>query len=300
VVAAPDQHPDFRQKRWAQGGAEYWLDEWGCTWSRLGGISKGEVVRGAIEDWDRLDDYRPPDFGLAARYERARQAVRDNSEKYVIIGLPGGWVFAAARYIRKMERYLADLLLERERIERLHDLVVAENEKVISRAAELGAQAVMVWEDWGTQTGPLVSPRMFREIFKPRIKRQCDLARGLGLACWMHSCGAMTKLIPDLIDAGVGVFQFDQPCIHGIDYLNEEFGGRAAFWCPVDIQTTLQTRDEAAIRTEARQLVEKLGGHQGGFIAGYYGDNVAIGLDPAVQDIACRAFVEFGMKVYER
>jgi len=291
------KRPGFDDQRRFEGENEYWRDEWGCTWCRLGGISKGEVIKGAIEDWSELDNYQPPDFGLEARYAEARQIVAANADKYLIGGLPGGWVFAAARYIRKMETYLMDLVLEPERVERLHDLIVAENMKVIRKAGELGLQAVMVWEDWGTQTGPLVSPEMFRRIFKPRIRAQCELAHSLGLDCWMHSCGAMTALIPDLIDAGVQVFQFDQPTLHGIDYLNDHFGGRAAFWCPVDIQKTLQTKDPAKIRAEARDLCRKLGGHRGGFIAGYYGDNVAIGLDPSVQDIACRVFVEFGSDV---
>ena len=293
VSFGPLKHPDFDDQRRFEGENEYWLDEWGCTWMRLGGISKGEVVKGALADWSDLDTYRPPDFGLDARYGRARQVVAENPDKYIIAGLPGGWVFSAARYIRKMETYLMDLVLERQNVERLHDIVEAENMKVIRKSAEVGAQGVMVAEDWGTQTGPLVSPAMFREIFKGRIKAQCDLAHSLGQDTWMHSCGAMTVLIPDLIEAGVDVFQFDQPTLHGIDFLNDQFGGRAAFWCPVDIQKTLQTKDAAKIRAEARDLCCKLGGHQGGFIAGYYNDNVAIGLDPSVQDIACQAFVEF-------
>lgn len=288
------RHPDFREKRWTEGDAEFWTDEWGCTWCRLGGISKGEVTGGAIEDWDQLDDYKPPDYGDDARYDFARKVVADNTDKYLIAGLPGGWVFATARKLRKMEQYLTDLLLERERIDCLHEMIVAENEKVIRKAAELGLQAVITYEDWGTQLAALVSPEMFHDIFYPIIKRQCDLARGLGLDCWMHSCGCMTALIGDLIDAGVQVFQFDQPALHGIDYLNEHFGGRVTFWCPVDIQTTLQTRDPEKIRAAAREMIEKLGGHSGGFIAGYYGDNPAIGLDPSIQDIACQAFVEFG------
>ncbi|MBE3123943.1 MAG: hypothetical protein IMZ65_03995, partial [Planctomycetes bacterium] len=56
----------------------------------------------------------------------------------------------------------------------------------------------------------------------------------------------------------------------------------------------LQTRDPALIRAEARELVARLGGRGGGFIAGYYGSNQAIGLTPNVQDHACRAFVECG------
>lgn len=294
VTTACGPHPDFVEKRWTEGDNECWTDEWGCTWCRIGGISKGEVVGGAIDHWDQLDDYRAPDYGLEARYDRVRSALAAHPDKYVIVGLPGGWVFATARKIRRMQNYLADLIADRPRIEQLHDLIVVENEKVIRRAAQLGAQAVMVWEDWGTQTQPLVSPAMFRDIFKPRTEHLCRLAHSLGLACWMHSCGKMTQLIPDLIEAGVEVFQFDQPALHGVDLLDREFGGQAAFWCPADIQSTLQTRDAEKIRAEAKALCEKLGGHNGGFVAGYYGDNVAIGLDPSVQDIACRAFVEFG------
>ena len=288
------ENPDFDPERRTEDGNEYWRDEWGCTWARIAGISKGEIIEGAITEWDQLDDYRPPDFADERRYETARKVLAAHADKYLIAGLPGGWTFATARKIRKMEQYLMDLMLEPARIERLHDLVVAENLKVIRKAAELGCHAVMVWEDWGTQTGPLVSPEMFARVFKPRIAEQCRLARRLGLDCWMHSCGNMTALMDDLIDAGVQVFQFDQPTLHGIDNLNKRYGGKVAFWCPVDIQKTLQTKDAELIRAEAKALCDKLGAHHGGFIAGYYGDNIALALDASVQDIACRAFVEFG------
>jgi len=294
VSIGPAHPPDYQERRWTEGDNEYWTDEWGCIWGRIAGISKGEVVQGAITEWDQLDDYRAPDFGDDRRYDRAREVVRDNPDKYVIAGLPGGWVFATARKIRKMDVYLMDLVLEPGRIERLHDIIIAENEKVIRKAAELGAHGVMVCEDWGSQTATLVSPEMFTRIFKPRIKHVCDLAHSKGMDCLMHSCGCMTALIPDLIEAGVDLFQFDQPTLHGIDYLNEHFGGRVAFWCPVDIQKTLQTKNPEKIRDEARQMCETLGGHNGGFVAGYYGDNPALGLDPSVQVIACEAFVEFG------
>jgi hypothetical protein len=111
----------------------------------------------------------------------------------------------------------------------------------------------------------------------------------------MHSCGKMTAIIEDLLGCGIDCLQFDQPRLHGIEELSDRFGGRVAFWCPVDIQTTLQTRQAERIRGEARLLVEKLGGFDGGFIAGYYADNQSIGLGREVQDIACKAFMEYGV-----
>ena len=64
-------------------------------------------------------------------------------------------------------------------------------------------------------------------------------------------------------------------------------GGKVHFECPVDIQTTLQTRDHARIESTARDYIDKLAApFGGGFIAGYYGSNPALGLDPAYQETA--------------
>jgi len=63
---------------------------------------------------------------------------------------------------------------------------------------------------------------------------------------------------------------------------------------PGGIQRTLQTRDPARIEAAAREYVEKLGRFGGGFVAGYYGSNEGIGMDPAVQAVACRAFMRYG------
>ena len=142
----------------------------------------------------------------------------------------------------------------------------------------------------------MISPAMWREIFRGEFEALAGRAHELGMDVLMHSCGKNTEIIEDLIVCGVNCMQFDQPRLHGIETLGERFGGRMAFWCPVDIQKTLQTRDPKRIREEARLLVEKLSGHGGGFIAGYYGDNESIGLAPEVQDVACRAFVECALR----
>jgi hypothetical protein len=116
----------------------------------------------------------------------------------------------------------------------------------------------------------------------------------------MHSCGEISAIVPGLIDAGIDVLQFDQPDLHGMDTLAAyQENAKITFWCPVDIQTTLQTQNEGLIREKAREMLDKLWNGRGGFIAGYYGDNASIGLDPKWQEFACDEFVkrgsEFGM-----
>jgi len=276
-------------------GGEFrrWRDRWGSVWATLHEKVNGEVIEGAIKDWSELDRYQPPDMGTQAEYAQAAKAFAADQEHFRLGGIPG-FTFNVARYIRKLENYLCDLIVERNNVLRLNAIVRGELLKAIDRWGQAGADGIMFCEDWGTQDRLMISPQMWREVFKPEFKALAGRAHEHGMFVLMHSCGKMTAVIEDLIEVGINCLQFDQPTLHGIDYLAKTYGGRMTFWCPVDIQKTLQTKDERLIRAEAKMLVERLGGFGGGFIAGYYGGNQAIGLTPDVQDIACRAFVEFG------
>jgi hypothetical protein len=288
--------PGFDPQRRTEGDSEVWLDEWGCTWKRLGGITKGEVVRGAIADWKDLDAWQPPDYGLASRYDGARRIFAEAGGKYRIGHIPT-CAFSVTRNVRRLDNFLADCLLEPERVRVLNERVVAEMEKAVRRLADAGAAAVMFGEDWGTQDRLLISPRTWRDLFLPCFERVCGAAGEAGLDIWMHSCGNIWEIIPELIDVGVRVLQFDQPALYGIERLNEAFGGRVTFECPVDIQSAaegLQSRRADVIRAAARRMIETLGGHGGGFVATRYPDEPAIGLEAKWQDAACDAFVEFG------
>ena len=269
-----------------------WEDEWGNVWARLENFSKGEVVEGAIKDWSQLDGYRMPTYDDPSRYEAARAAFAEHPDDFRIGGLPG-FPFAIMRYLRRMEVFLADLILYPKEVRRLADRVTALLLRCIENWAAAGADAVMFGEDWGTQDRLLVSPPMWREVFKPDFQALCDAARQHNMTVWMHSCGYIYDIINDLIECGISVLQLDQPGLFGVDRLASEFGGRVTFWCPVDIQRVLPTGDAERIEAFARELIAKLGAFDGGFIAGYYGGNEAIGVRPEWQDVACQAFVKY-------
>lgn len=287
--------PDHPGGPWERVGEGRWerVDEWGNTWARVEEITKGEVARGAIEEWDRLEEIELPDYDLPARYEGAREAFAANPDRFRLGGLPG-FPFSIARKMRRLDNLLMDVLVEKERTARLLAMVEEPLHHAIRRLAEAGADGIMFAEDWGTQDRLLVSPQVWREMFRPGFEGLCRTARECGVFVLMHSCGYIYEAMDDLIEAGIACFQFDQPELYGVDLLAERFGGRVAFWCPVDIQKTLQTRDAARIEASAREMVERLGGSGGGFIAGYYGSNEALGLEPKWQDLACRAFVKHG------
>ena len=288
--------PNSRAQPWQQRQG-YWemVDEWGNEWRRLESITKGEVHHGALEDgWELLESYDWPRSGEPQLYERAREQCQEYHEQgyYVLGGV--GWPFAVARYLRRMENFLADVAGEPELVARLLEKVTDLLEVEIYRMAEAGVDGISSGEDWGTQDRLLVSPATFRRLFGPCFRRLCGAAHSQGLSVWFHSCGHVSEVLDDWVEYGIDVCQFDQPELHGIDYLAQRYGGRLHFYCPVDIQGTLQTRDLARIEQAARDYVEKLGCFGGGFVAGYYGSNEAIGLDPKYQEVACRAFMKYG------
>ncbi|MGC9454365.1 MAG: uroporphyrinogen decarboxylase family protein [Phycisphaerae bacterium] len=303
TVHAGRRQPPPRPVEPAKHETRRWVDDWGCTWASLTEFDKGEVVEPAIADWADLDNYQPPDLGRADDYADVAAAFAADPTRYRIGHLPG-FTFNVARKLRRLDNYLCDLVLEPDRVRRLNELVREELLKAIDRLADAGCDAVMFPEDWGTQEGLMISPAMWREFFAPEFEALAGRARQRGMNVIMHSCGKMTDIIEDLITLGVGCLQFDQPGVHGIDLLAERYGGRVAFWCPVDIQRTLQTRDPEKIRAAAKEMVEKLGGFgrdepnrpRGGFIAGNYPTPEAIGITQDLQNIACDAFVEFGQQ----
>ncbi len=286
--------PDWRPSRvWQLERGARWEDEWGNVWARLDEFSKGQVVEGALKSWDDLGAYRMPSLDRPDRYRAAAARFEDKPGLYRIGHLPG-FPFAIMRYLRKVEVFLSDLLLYPDEVRALADRVTSLLLSCIDRWAEAGADGVMFAEDWGTQNQLLVSPRLWRQAFRPDFERLVGHAHERRLHVLMHSCGYIADIIPDLIDVGVDVLQLDQPKLLGVDRLARDFGGRVSFWCPVDIQATLPTGDLARIEAEAVELVEKLGAKGGGFIAGHYGGEDAIDVRPEWQDAACRGFVRAG------
>ena len=281
---------------WKEIGGGKWecRDQWGNTWGRVDPTSKGEVIRGVLEDLSVMDTYEFPDYSKAKDYDGVRALCNQCPDQW-IQGFMPGFTFNIARKMRRLDQYMMDLILEADRMHELHDRIDVMLEQMIRNFAAAGVDSIFFGEDWGTQNQMLISPTLWREEFFPRFEKLCGMAHDLGLKVFMHSCGKIGEIIPGLIEAGIDVLQFDQPDLHGIDELAAyQVNSKITFWCPVDIQKTLQQRNEAIIRDKAREMIDQLWKGRGGFIAGFYTDNASIGLEPMWQEMANDEFVRYG------
>jgi len=282
---------------WKKTGKSQWerTDEWGNIWRRIDATSKGEVVMGVLENISAFDYYKLPDYSKPEDYKCVSDMRAQIPDKWLLGQIPG-FAFNIARKMRKLDQYLMDLVLEADRMHELHNRIDNMVEDMIRNYAAAGVDGIMFLEDWGTQSQTLISPDMWREEFFPRFVKLCGIAHDLGIKVFMHSCGKIEAIVSGLMEAGIDVLQFDQPDLHGLDILaSHQKRGKITFWCPVDIQKTLQTLDENIIRSKAREMIDKLWRGRGGFIAGYYVDNESIGLDPKWQGYACDEFTKHGV-----
>lgn len=275
-------------------------DEFACVWHKLHkDQTHGQCIGHPLADYARLKDYRFPRFGLACRYEGARAAVAANTvDKFVLAWVPLSFIHRL-EYLRGHVEAWSDPY---EHPDELHDLLTRLGDMVIESIRHLaaaGAQGIISCDDWGLQDRPMVSPRVFRDHFKPHYARVYGEARRLGLLCFLHSCGHILDLLPDLYEAGLHVIQQDQQENMGVDNLDRVAGGKLCFYNPVDIQKTMVEGSLDDIRAYARHMATTLGRYRGGFISKWYPSPQAVQHSPERIAAMSEAFVAAGREVMQ-
>ncbi len=251
------------------------MTEWGYVWQSLDG-TMGQPHVWPLADWANLSSYRPPDPSAPGRFETAAKAIADNPGRFVRLSL-GISGFNLATFLRGFGQFLEDLYLAPDWAGAVLDMVFGFEEGLIRQAMRLPVDAIAFGDDWGTQKGLMISPSLWREVFRPRYARQFALVHEAGGKVWFHSCGNLEAILPDLIEIGVDVLELLQPDIFGIQSLARQFGGRVCFCCSVDHQRRAVSGTREEIFAYARELQEALGYPNGGFI-GYVEDYASLGM----------------------
>ena len=263
-------------------------DVFGNIYGRFNGKTNGECVYGAIQDWDDYT-FKMPEFDKSYRDELVKY---DFAKRETFVVAMGRQVFSTLRDARLMTNALMDMIIEPEHVAEFMDMVSDHEVDVIKSLAGCGLDAWFLGDDLGTQESTFVSPETFRELIKPAYRKITDAAHEAGMATFMHSCGKNYVLMEDLIDAGIDVFQFDQPDVYPTEVLASEFAGRVVFYSPVDIQKVLPTGDKEFIESRALEMCKLFRAAGGGWIAKDYGGYADIGVDPKWAEWAKKVIIE--------
>ena len=123
----------------------------------------------------------------------------------------------------------------------------------------------------------MVSPVLWRRLFKQRFAKQFALAHELGLHDWYHCCGEFLEIMEDFHEIGADVLNISQPNVNDIAEVGRRLRGRQCFMMPISYQTVSIQGTPEEIYAEARRLYDLLAVPAGGFI-GYVEEYSVMGM----------------------
>jgi uroporphyrinogen decarboxylase len=242
-----------------------YVDEWGCEFVTLQKHVMGEVKSPLIRSYaSDLDKVRPP----YAWVELDRDAVNRScaaSPCFMALLAPIR-PFERMQFLRGTENLLIDLLRQPAAFLKLRDRIHAWAVALLERWVQTDVDALVWFDDWGSQSSLLIRPAMWRELFKPLYADYVRILHGAGKLAFMHSDGCIMDIYEDLIEIGVDAINSQLFCLD-IEELGRRFAGRTTFWGEIDRQHVLASSSPEDSRAAVRRVARALYRGHGGVVA---------------------------------
>lgn len=166
--------------------------------------------------------------------------------------------------IRDVEEWYISTAMRKDYIHKVFERQCEIGLKNIEKLAPvLGDKVQVVFvsgTDFGTQQGLFTSPETFRKLYKPYIKAVNDKIHNLtNWKTFMHCCGGIFEIIPDIIEAGIDVLNPIQYYAETMDpvKIKKEFGEHLVFWGGgVNTQKTLPFGTPDEVYKEVSQQID--------------------------------------------
>ncbi len=244
-----------------------WTDEWGTRWGHAQGGVGATPVDYPLLDWADLDHYlahRLPNPRQPGRLDSVLPLLKMHGPTHYCFGIIHLALFERLHCLRSMANIFTDFYSNEPEVRRLLDAICDYLLELIRVWGELRVDGVFLTDDWGSQTSLMISPAMWRSFFKPYYTRICAEAHRFDMDVIFHSCGNVTQIVGDLIEAGIDVLDPVQPEAMDIDDVARRFGGKVAFSGAIDLQHLLTEGTPAQIRDGVRRVIDTLGRPFGG------------------------------------
>jgi uroporphyrinogen decarboxylase len=240
-------------------------DEFGVVWRRDARDRNvgdwGELHSVPLHEPD-LSHYRFPDVSTRGPGDSVSATRHKYPDHFLVAGGEGlferGWALCG------FENYLTWLAGERAFIEELTEKLADHSCRVTAQLKGLGVDGIRFGDDWGVQHSLLISPELWRSLFKKHYRRIYDAARATGLVVMIHSCGDITAILPDLIEIGVEVVNPLQPEAMDVEFCRREYGRQLTFWGGLGSQSTIPRGTPDDNRREVRRMLSLFS--DGGYI----------------------------------
>jgi uroporphyrinogen decarboxylase len=242
-----------------------YVDAWGCEWVTAEFGVQGEVKNPQLADWSAFDHFVPPWETLEGAKWDAVNRFSAATDKFVL-SPPAFSVFERMQFLRGTEALLMDLAYGTKEIFKLRDLIHEFNLKALEHWCRTDVDGIGWTDDWGSQKSLLISPAMWREIFKPLYKQYIDMIHAADKFAFLHSDGHIEAILGELIESGFDAINSQLFCMN-IEGIGKKFKGRVTFWGELDRQYVLPFGKPDEVKEAVRRVRRALDAGSGGVIA---------------------------------
>ena len=255
-----------------------WIDqEWGVGHipgtskdPRYSHLSRFVYPLRNLKTVEELKDYPFSDYEADYRHRHLEEEVKRIHEKELCAAAGMQMtIFEVSWQLTGMDKLFIDFMENKPFASYLLDYITERRKFQIRRFAEAGVDHISLGDDIGTQKGMLMSPEMWREWFKERMRSIISEAKKINPEAIIsyHSDGNIEEVIPDLIEIGIDVLNPVQPECMDPAKLKRKYGDRLAFWGTVGTQTTMPFGTPEEVKKVVRRRIETVGKNGGLLIA---------------------------------
>ncbi len=248
---------------------ESFYDEYGLKWKKASYYY--DVVErplAGIETLADLEKYPWPDPYDPGRVVGIREEARqlyETSPYLVVADIMCLGPFEGACLLRGYDNFAIDLkwnpILAQAILDKITDMSIGLWDAYLSHVGDF-VHVVCQGDDLGTQRGLFISPEMYRKFVKPCHRRMYDFIRSKTDAkIFMHSCGSVYDVLPDLVDVGVQILNPIQRSAAKMDIvqLKKEFGRDLVLWGGgIDVQQVLPYASLQEIEDDVKRTLDIL------------------------------------------
>jgi len=220
-----------------------------------------------LPDWSELDNFLEdfPDPNEPGNFDEVEAQLQFAGGRYK---LGCWWRFLHERFwtIRGMENLMMDYYDNMDELKILGQKVLEFSKVIVDKYKALGFDGIFTSDDLGHQTGPMMSPAIFKELYFPLYKDFISYVHSQGMHVFLHSCGDNTKLMEYLIEAGLDVFHPVQSgCMDELETA-KNYGDRISFLAGVDVQHLLPEGTTEEVQNGVRNLIDTFYNPSGGLL----------------------------------
>lgn len=258
---------DYQPKKLPDGSLE--IESNGRVIARMpAGGFYFDTVGAEMGHIETMEDVEAVSFGRmsdeeADFIEKEVSDLYSDTDKAILLSF-GGNILEAGETLWGFEKFFEYMMAEPELVHawlaKMTDAYMDDLMKILPRVSDR-VQIIQFGDDLGSQQSLLISPQLYREMIKPYHKRMFRFVQDNypDTKVFLHSCGAIFDLIPDLIDAGVQILNPVQISAAGMDpqRLKTEFGRDLVFWGGgANMQQTVLNGTLDEIRDEVSRLTD--------------------------------------------